>query len=447
MLFCLSSTFCSILFLFLINNDGFCSELAHNAANTPTFVGSIDSLSITSSEQGEAPVREQSHSETLESCLSDEHLPFSGFMAPSAGFFSSSPLAQQHFIDRGDGVFQDAINPNLLPLAASNRLSEGREPFSLQSQGSDPLGPTVRNYSQSSNSRSANARTRFDRRFSHQLVDREAAEVPDMADYSPNAFVRGFKRGMISVSDKASLVCKILGACCSILLAIGVGDYMAGGSFLSSDLQSKISILSAAGIAVFKTLGELLDKIKLRDECRLISYDSRDQFLAMRASQYPDIYYSANEIKDYLRQNNGFVTLPRPSSFAMRSFLFNVMCFFESVLGMCWAITAGLSSITTISGLSDQNLINLNSMATYRTLTIVFTATTAIIVLLDKNRQQLKMNCEGWIINYEMLIRYFISEGVTLKELSENVKPVPSFLINADLHNAMEQAANLSVNA
>lgn len=337
-----------------------------------------------------------------------------------------SVISRQHSLSAGHDVL----------------ANEDREPFSLPNQTHN-AGSAVAQlpvFSESSDSHSGIMSGRLNARRTHQPVDKEAAEVPDMAHYNPNDFVRGFKKGMISVGDKASLACKILEAGCSIMLAIGVGDYMVGGSFLSDDFQSKISILSAAGVAVFKTLGELLEKIKLRDECRLISYDSRDKFLAMRNTEYPNVYYSINEITDYLRQNNDFVTLPRASSFATRLFLFNVMCFFESVLGMCWAVTAGLSGISTISGLSDKNLINLSDMGTYRTLTIVFTATTAIIVLLDKNRQQLKTNCENWILNYEMLIRYFISHGVSAEELSRDVKPVPPFFINADLHEAMQQA-------
>jgi hypothetical protein len=433
------------LFLLLINYDAFCSLSLNSPDSHPPYTASYsvaEPSTVMVDMEGVFPNSRSAQAEEFSSCLSScSHiLPYNEQVRASTAPFVESPLVSpRHFLYEERATPRVNINP------------QDREPFSLQSQSSDERAPQhlqqMAAFSQSAESRSSllGGGAAASRRVQRQPIDKEAAAIPDMSQHNPNDFVRGFKRGMISVADKASLMCKILGAGCGILLAIGVGDYMTGGSFLSDDVQGKISILSATGVAVFKTLSELLEKIKLRDECRLISYDSRDKFLTIREEQHPGVYYSLDEIKDYLRQNNGFVTLPRESSFLMRSFLFNVMCFFESVLGMCWAVTAGLSGVTTISGVSDKNLLDLKDSATYRTLTIVFTATTAIIVLLDKNRHQLKTNCENWIVNYEMLIRYFVlSEGLTASELSKNIRPVPSFLINAGLHNAMEEAANLS---
>lgn len=273
------------------------------------------------------------------------------------------------------------------------------------------------------------------KRSIEKALDEETYAIPETAAYIPADCVRGFKECMVGFSDKLGMTSRIIKGLSGVGVGIGTADYMVGGTIWNDKHQAQIILLSMASFAVFGSIERFLKKVQLRDELHLASYVRKEDFLAEKQKTIPTIYTN-EEVQEYLKESNQFVLLPSHSAYAMRYFLFNAMCCCESILGVLWAITGGLSGVTTTAGVSGQNLLGFEDMQKYRLLTMIFGATTAVILLLDARRVLLRDHCAEWMKNYDMLVLYFkIIRNIPEETLYERVRPVPQDFYENNIHH------------
>ncbi|CAO5680724.1 MAG: hypothetical protein HEEMFOPI_00551 [Holosporales bacterium] len=250
--------------------------------------------------------------------------------------------------------------------------------------------------------------------------DKEAATIREMARCIPTPCVRWFKEKLVNASDTLALSSKILGGLCGILVTIGGCNYATDLKIFDQSTQNQVVSIAGICFVILDKLPIYLKKVKVRDELRLMSYARTEEFQHQKEDELGrGIYYTNDEIITYLKENHDkFNLLPSQNAIFWRRFFFNAMCVVESVIAILNAYTLAFFAVSGYSGLSDQNLLSLQSQEMYKYITTAMLLTCGTLYLLDKKKTELKEACEEWLQANSMMKNYFLRiENIPEKDL------------------------------
>lgn len=265
-------------------------------------------------------------------------------------------------------------------------------------------------------------------------TDKETLELPDKAPYAPTSCILCFKHSVVAGANLMSFACRILSGFSATVAGIGVSNFLSndsifGGASPSStpapifynatngtaysvdsapipSVTTMITVWGSIGAVFFKSLENSLTAIGKREEIRLLSYEQPLRQFAQEAEGKKT--FTNEELHHFLLGQNKFVTFPGKVNLTVQLVAYNGLCFLESVSELLLAMCTSVTASTTTSGITNINLLHLESMDTYRKLTLILGLATGTLWGLEKKRRTLKQSCEDWLVNHRMARLYLI---------------------------------------
>lgn len=255
-------------------------------------------------------------------------------------------------------------------------------------------------------------------------VDLEVAlaEISEDVKVVPSPCIQGFKRVYTSFADSLSLCSLVLYGISGVASGLGGVDYLSHNAFLPADVMVAIVGLGIIGTALFKYLWVSLSYVKKMDQKRLVSYERR-------ATELETERFTDAQLTERFERANIFLMYPSYSMVTARQFLFNFVCFSETISSTLLAISGGVFATSSASGITGKDLLQMGSQDFYLGMSQGSALTYAIIYLLHSQSLVLKERCEAWLTVQQLAKLYLMQvSGVEKDDIYKGIHKLDEHL-------------------